>query len=404
VRRTNHTMNLRPKYLIPAAAAIAALWLVNVAAPQAAPQKPKKAEEVFKNIQVLKGTSVDDFLGTMGIMSAAVGFDCSECHANAGTDKVDWAADTPKKVTARMMVLMVAAINRQNFGGRQNVTCWTCHHGRDHPATTPPFEAVYGPGSQEMDDVLTQMPGQPSAGEILEKYIQALGGAERLNSLTSYIATGTSFGFGGFGGDGQVQIFAKSPDKRTTWIEFKAATGRGDSIRSYNGSAGWIKTPLAVLTEYELTGTELDGARVDALLSFPGQIKQALTNLRVSSPATISDLPGPSAQTSGDPNKGIGQDRVVNVVQGTGPNGLLTTLYFDKASGLLLRMVRYGRTPIGRVPTQIDFADYRDVGGIKFPFHLILAWLDGRDAIQLTQIQTNVPIDDKKFGDPSFAK
>ncbi|MDP8980462.1 MAG: photosynthetic reaction center cytochrome c subunit family protein [Acidobacteriota bacterium] len=398
-------MNLPSKLLIPAAAAIAALWLAGAAAPQPAPQpKPKKAEEVFKNIQVLKGTSVDDFLGTMGIMSAAVGFDCSECHANAGTDKVDWAADTPKKVTARMMVLMVAAINRQNFGGRQNVTCWTCHHGRDHPATTPPFDVVYGAGSQEMDDVLAAMPGQPSAGEILEKYIQALGGAERLNRLTSYVATGTSFGFGGFGGDGQVQIFAKAPDKRTTLIEFKSATGRGDSIRSYNGRAGWIKTPLAVLAEYELTGTELDGARVDALLSFPGQIKQALSNLRVSSPATISDLPGPAAQTAGDPNKGIGQDRVVNVVQGTGPNGLLTTLYFDKVSGLLLRMVRYGRTPIGRVPTQIDFADYRDVDGIKFPFHLILAWLDGRDAIQLTQIQTNVPIDDKKFGDPAFVK
>ena len=91
----------------------------------------------------------------------------------------------------------------------------------------------------------------------------------------------------------------------------------------------------------------------------------------------------------------------MNVVQGTGPRGILATLYFDKTSGLLLRMVRYGRTPIGRVPTQIDFADYRDVGGIKFPFRLIFAWLDGRDAIQLNQIQTNVPIDERKFGVPA---
>ena len=64
-------------------------WLVGVAAPQPGPQqKPKMAEEVFKNIQVLKGIPVDDFMGTMGVMSAAVGFDCSECHANAGTDRV----------------------------------------------------------------------------------------------------------------------------------------------------------------------------------------------------------------------------------------------------------------------------------------------------------------------------
>jgi photosynthetic reaction center cytochrome c subunit len=67
-------------------------------------------------------------------------------------------------------------------------------------------------------------------------------------------------------------------------------------------------------------------------------------------------------------------------------------------------MVRYSRTPIGRVPTQIDFTDYRNVGGIKFPFRLILAWLDGRDSIQLNQIQTNVPIDDAKFGDPAAVK
>ncbi len=398
-------MKIRSMRLVPAVAAVAVLWLATAAAPQSPPRhKPKMAEEVFKNIQVLKGISVDDFMGTMGVMSAAVGFDCSECHANAGTDKVDWAADTVKKVTARRMVRMVAAINRDNFGGGQYVTCWTCHHGRDHPSTTPSLETVYGPGSQEMDDVLAPMAGMPSADEILDKYIRALGGMERLSKLTSYVATGTSVGFGGFGGGGQVQIFAKSPDKRTTVIQFKAATGRGDNIRSYNGQAGWLKTPLAVLSEYELTGSELDGARLDALLSFPGQIKQLLSKVRVSSQTTISELPAPASQSSADVIKGIGQDRLVNVVQGNGPKGLLVTLYFDKESGLLLRMVRYGSTPIGRVPTEIDFEDYREVGDVKLPFRMIFAWLDGRDAIQLNQIQTNVAIDETKFGDPAFVK
>ena len=396
-------MNLRSKRLIPSVAAVAVLSLVGAAAQQTQ-QKPQMAEDVFKNIQALKGISVDDFMGTMGVMSAAVGFDCSECHANAGTDKVDWAADTPKKVVARKMVNMVAAINRDNFGKRQMVTCWSCHHGRDRPATTPSLETVYGPGSSEMDDVLAQMPGQPEAGEILDKYIQALGGAARLATLKSYVAKGTSIGFGGFGGGGKVEIFAKAPDKRTTLITFEAATGRGESIRSYNGRTGWIKTPLAVLGEYELTGSELDGYRLDAQLSFPGQIKQVLTNLRVSLPTTISDLPGPSSQTSEESKTGIGQDRLVNVVQGTGPRNTLATLYFDKESGLLLRMVRYGRTPIGRVPTQIDFADYRDVGGIKFPHRLIFAWLDGRDVIQLNEIKTNVAIDESKFGTPAAVK
>lgn len=100
----------------------------------------------------------------------------------------------------------------------------------------------------------------------------------------------------------------------------------------------------------------------------------------------------------------VGQDRLVNVVQGTGPRGLLTTLYFDQQSGLLLRMVRYGKSPIGRVPTQVDYADYRDVGGIKMPFRLIFAWTGGRDAFQLNDIKTNVAIDEAKFGRPAPLK
>ncbi|HMD49521.1 MAG TPA: c-type cytochrome [Bryobacteraceae bacterium] len=397
-------MNVRMKWLIPVSAGAAVLWMASVAKPQSAP-KPKMDDEVFKNIQVLKGIPVDDFLGTMGIMSAAVGFDCSECHTNAGTDKVDWAADdNPKKVTARRMVTMVQAINRDNFSNRQNVTCWTCHHGRDRPSTSPTLEFVYGPGPSDMDDVLAQAPGQPSPTEILDKYIQALGGAAKLATLKSYVATGTSVGFGGFGGGGEVHIYAKSPDMRSTIIEFKKETERPDSIRTCNGKTAWIKTPLTVLGEYQLTGTEYEGAKLDAEMSFPGQIKQILTSPRVSLPTSIGDLPGPSAQTSTEKNVGIGQDVAVNVLQGTGPGGTLTTLYFDQKTGLLLRMKRYGRTPIGRVPTQMDFSDYRDVGGIKFPFSLTFAWLDGRDAIQLSDIKLNVAIPDSKFNTPESAK
>jgi len=302
------------------------------------------------------------------------------------------------------MVRMVEAINKDNFSGRQLVTCWTCHRGRDHPARTEALETVYGPGPQELDDVLTQVQGQPTGTQILDKYIQAIGGEKKLAGLTSYVATGTSIGFGGFGGGGVVHIWAKSPDQRTTLIEFKDTPDRGDSVRTYNGHAGWVKTPLTVLGEYEVTGGELDGARMDALLSFPGQLKQVLTDLRVSNPTTISDLPGPSSQTATQAAAGIGQDRAVNVVQGTGPRALLVTLYFDSSSGLLLRMVRSNRTPIGRINTQMDFADYRDVNGIKFPFRLLFAWLDGRDAIQLNKIETNVPIAETKFGRPASVK
>lgn len=396
-------MRLRSGRTILAATAVAAAGLIGglAAAQTAPPEKPLLAEQVFKNVQVLRGIPVDDFLGTMGIMAAALQFDCSDCHVAAGTEKVDWAADTPRKQMARLMVIMVATINKNNFGGRQLVTCWTCHRNRDKPLVTPVMATIYGTPTVEPDDIIVQAPGAPVAESILDRYIEAAGGAQRLAGLTSFVGRGTSVSFGGFGGDGDVEIVAQAPDKRSTIIVFKEATGRGDQIRTYDGRTGWLRTPLNVLGEFQLTGTDLDGARVDAQLSFPGQIKQMLTNLRTGPPTTITDLPAPAAQSvlqQGVPSE---QAHVVDVVQGTGPRGLLVTLYFDRQSGLLLRELRYGSSPIGRIPTQIDFADYRDVNGITLPFRITFAWLDGRDSIILNSITTNVPIDQAKFGRPA---
>ena len=350
---------------------------------QAAAAKAQKAGEVFKNVttSTLKELPVDDFVASMGVISAGLGLDCADCHPAAGSDKVDWVFDTPRKKTARRMVEMVATINRTHFGGAQFVTCYTCHHGRLRPPTTIALDALYGPPNEEKDDIVAPGEGGPSADQILDKYIQALGGAQRLAGIQSFIATGTSVGYEGLGGGGQFQIFGKAPDQRTVQIVFKDHPERGDSTRAYNGTAGWIKSPRGLLGQYDLTGSELDGLRLEAQLAFPGQIKQVLTSLRAGNPDTIN-----------------GSD--VDVVQGTGPRGVLATLYFDKQSGLLVRMVRYGRSPVGRVPVQSDYADYRDVGGVKFPFKYTFSWLDGRDAFQLTEVKTNVPIDAAKFGKP----
>jgi hypothetical protein len=350
----------------------------------AAQDRPQVAENVFKNIQVLKGIPVDDFMDTMGIMSAALGWDCSECHTGAGTDTVKWEADTEKKRTARRMTLMVAAINRTNFGNRQVVTCWTCHRGRDIPVTMPTIDTVYGEARIEADEIVRPLDaGGPSADQILDKYLVALGGVERLAKVTSYIATGTSEGFRGFGGGGTVQIFAKAPDQRATIIKFDASIGRQDAIRTFDGKAGWVSAPLAVVPQYALGGSELDGARIDAQLAFPAQIKKVLTQLRVGPPDFI-------------------EGREVDVVQGNGPRSLVVTLYFDKPTGLLVRMVRFGSSPIGRAPTQMDFADYRDVPGtgIKMPYRWIFGWLNGRDTFEIKDVKVNVPVDAKTFAAP----
>jgi photosynthetic reaction center cytochrome c subunit len=383
-------MKFWSKPLILAVAALAVVWLMGIAfvdraAAQApAPAKSQIAGEAFKNVSTstLKGLTVDDFLGAMGVISADLGLDCADCHPGAGSDRVDWVFDTDRKKTARKMVEMVAAINRTNFAGAQAVTCFSCHHGRLRPTTTIALDTLYGPPNEEKDDLIAAGQGQPTATQVLDKYIQALGGAQKLAGLTSFIATGTSLGYEGLGGGGSFQIFAKSPDQRTVQIVFKDHPERGDSIRVYSGRNGWVKSPRSLLGQYELTGSELDGLRLDAQLAFPGQIKQVLTNLRVGNP---DDLNG----------------REVVVLQGTSQKGILVTLYFDKQTGLLSRMVRYSKSPVGRIPTQSDYADYRDVGGIKFPFKYTYAWLDGKDSFQLTDVKTNVPVDAAKFNRPA---
>jgi len=146
-----------------AAMSVVVLIAIGVALAQTASQeKPLLAEQAFKNIQVFRGLPVDDFMETMGIMAASLDFDCSDCHVGAGTDEVNWPADTPRKQMARKMVLMVANINKSNFGGRQVVTCWTCHRNRDKPLVTPIMDTIYGTVTIEPDDEIPAAEGMPS--------------------------------------------------------------------------------------------------------------------------------------------------------------------------------------------------------------------------------------------------
>jgi photosynthetic reaction center cytochrome c subunit len=255
------------------------------------------------------------------------------------------------------------------------VTCWTCHRNRDRPVVTPTLDTVYGEANPEPDDILTPAAGVPSADQIFDKYVQALGGATRLASLTSYVAKGTSTGY--LSGGNAAEFYAKGPDQRTTIIH----TPNGDIVRAFDGRAGSIMTPLTTVKDYDFTGGELEGVRLDARMAFPGQIKGYLTNWRVNLPTTIDG-------------------REVNVVQGSGASGLVASFYFDKQTGLLNRMVRYANSAIGRVPTQTDYADYRPVNGVMMPFKWTFSWLDGRDRVVLTDIQANVPIDAIKFARP----
>ena len=368
------------------AAALAAslIWLTGVvlAAGQAAPPPlgPQMAEQVFKNIQILRGIPVDQFMQTMGFFSSSTGLNCTDCHtADSGGDWAKYADDNDLKRTTRRMMLMVDGINRTNFGGRQVVTCDTCHRGTSPPSVMPSITRLYAElPPVEPENPFTQAPRQPRPEVILDRFIAAAGTPPRLAALTSFTAKGVSQGFD----DSEkhpVEIYANARGQRTTIIR----TPAGNTTQALDGTQAWLAAPLIErpLPLMALTGPEFEGVKLEAQVFFPGSIKQALTNWRTGFPTTIDD-------------------REVIPVQGDMPGGGVATLIFDAETGLLRRLVRFGPSPVGRLVTRVDYSDYRDVAGVKLPFKWTVEWLSGRSRFELTDVQPNARIDAGRFGRP----
>ena len=354
---------------------------------QAGEQKPQLAEEAFTNIQVLRGIPVKEFMETMGFFAASLSLNCTDCHGDASaSDWAKYATDTPLKNTARRMMNMVNAINKANFAGKPSVTCYTCHRGNQRPKVIPSLEAQYGePLPEDPDEVESLAAVRPTAtaDQILDKYIQAIGGTAAAARLTSFMAKGTYEGFDSDFEKVPVDVYAKAPDLRATVVHMKG----GDVTSTYDGRGAWVAEPgtLAPVPLIQLVAADLGGARLDAQLSFPGEIKQLLTNWRVNFPAiSIGDHP-------------------VQVVQGAMADGTRVKLYFDKGSGLLVRQTRYSPTAVGTVATRVDYSDYRALPGlgVKVPFNWQVTWVDGRSTINLTSVEPNVPIDAAKFAKPA---
>ena len=254
-------------------------WLLCIA-----PATGQMAEEVFKNVQVLKGISVNEFMGTMGFFSASLSLNCTDCHISESSG--DWgkyADDTPLKRTARGMIVMVNNLNKNSFGGRRAVTCYSCHRGTIFPKVIPSLAEQYGsPPADDPNEVeiIGKAPATVSAEQILDKYIQALGGAERLANLSSFVAKGTYQGYDTDLEAIPLEVFAKAPGQRTTIVHMRA----GNSTTSYNGSAGWIAAPDKPVRLLTLAGEDLDGVKLDSALSFPTGIRQALGQLHAGFP------------------------------------------------------------------------------------------------------------------------
>ncbi len=342
------------------------------------PATPQMSDAVFKNVQVLKGIPVDQFMGTMGVFTTSLSLCCGNCHTGAGTSNPKWEDDPPRKRTARAMVTMVQNINKNSFGGRQVVTCWTCHRGQLAPSVTPPLDFAYGEAVVNPPDILARdQNATKTVDQIFDKFIEAEGGAAKVNALTSYTAKGKSLLFGEVGDGNPSEMFAKSTGQVATFVHQQ----EGDVVRAFDGTTGWWQLPLTVTPQYPLTSTLAEGAKFDAVMAFPWKIRTYFPNWRVSFGQTID-----------------GDD--VDVVQGQTTTGLIGTLYFSKKTGLLKRYIRYANTVVGRIPTQVDYSDYRDVAGVKMPFKYSYAWVSERDDWTFTAYEPNVTIDGAKFGRP----
>jgi photosynthetic reaction center cytochrome c subunit len=333
---------------------------------------PRKAEEQFKNIQVLKGIPADQLVPGMQFITASLGVECQFCHVEGAFEK----DDKKTKQTARKMMAMMFAINKENFDGHLNVTCYSCHRGNSKPVGIPavmgeePAPAVVEAKAEQKGDGATA--GAPTADQLIEKYLQALGGAAATDKITSRVMKGTiTFGDRNI----PIDIFSKDPDKRISFTH----TPDGDSVTAFDGHEGWLGFPGR--PPRKMHGSELDAAGMDADLHFAAHLKGMFSEAQVHGMEKVGD-----------------HDAYLVIGQREGKPPL--RLYFDEKSGLLIRLVRYGETPLGLMPTQIDYADYREASGVKMPFSWTLARPSGRFTIQVSEVKQNAPVEDAKFAKP----
>jgi outer membrane lipoprotein-sorting protein len=353
-----------------------------VSARQAAPpQAPVMTENLFKNIQVLKGIPVDTFFDMMGMFAASMGDDCIYCHVKEAVfNHEKFAETTPRIARARQMIGMMRLINQNFFGGAPRVTCFTCHRGSNSPVNAPILALQYSPPDDDPNVIEFPTDNSTTADQVFDKYLTAIGASAQLAKLTSFTAKGTYAGFDTANKEVPVDIYAKAPNQRT-WIVHMAD---GDSYRVFDGSNAWFAGPDSHAPLETLTSGNLDRYRLEAALAFPAGIKQTFGDWRVGRTAI--------------------EDRPIQIVQGSSRGLLPVNFYFDRSTGMLVRLVRWNDTPLGPVPTQIEYSDYRDVAGVKMPFTWTASQTYMQATIKLSEVKPNVPIEASRFAQPAPAK
>ena len=357
--------------------------------PHPAPPGVKTAGQAFKNVEVLTDVPADQLMPSMRYITFALGVRCDYCHRQ---DQFE-SDEKPAKKRARGMMKMMFRIDNAYFSGDRAVTCYTCHHGASKAAGMPVLADIISMTSASASTVaalppLSDAPGSansaavisatanplPSAEEILQSYTQALGGEAAISKIMSRQDKGT-LDAPAHHMHSTVEIYRKAPDKIVTMVH----TPRGDSSQGYNGSVAWQARGDEV---EELRGDDLIRTKDLAAFNSGLNLKKSYARREVTSIAKIN---GHEASC-------------VNASRST---GVPDQYYFDTQSGLLLRFSTQIDSPLGAIPQDTYYEDYRDVSGVKVPFVVRVMRPDGETIYKWEQIQTNVPVDDRRFEKPA---
>ncbi len=326
----------------------------------------------FKNLQVLKDVPPDQLIPAMQFISASLGVQCEFCHVRDTFDK----DDKPPKQIARRMIRMVFALNGGEFHGERAVTCYTCHRGSPKPVSIPMVDSTAPYLSEARlapDELVEDKTDLPSSDDVLAKYIQAVGGAVAIQNVSSRVESGmVTFGAGpGF----PIEILSKPPARQAMIVHMPA----GDNSTIIDNQNGWFRSAAGPVSD--MPQSDIEGAKVDADLQFPINLKKAFGQLRVIRTEKVGD-----------------HDAIL--IFATNSSGPPLELYFDRQTGLLLRQLRFGSSSLGLNPTQIDYGDYKTFDRIQVPMHLVITRPNRTMDIHLLQVTQNVPIDDAKFARP----
>lgn len=357
----------------------------------AAEPQEKTVEQVQKNIKVLTGMPQSQLIPVMNFLAASMGRRCNFCHVN-NSGQWDFASDAkPEKDTARQMIRMVVDLHKQTFPGASEISCFTCHRGTNRPVNLPslplptpaprptPAASPAGGGATPTASPAPQAspsatPALPSADQIFSKYIEAIGGQANVDKIKSRILKGST---GQANGTVAFDVMQTASEK----FYIVATTPTGPFERGFDGTVGWEKGPRGVR---QLSALEVANLQSSIGLLHHIKLKEQFTSTRVRTGEKINDRP-------------------TYMVIGTTPDKRQERLFFDAETGLLLRRISYLQTLIGLIPDQIDFEDYRDVDGVKFPFSLRVAALDVGNPVStrtFSEMKLNTAVDESKFNMP----